>query len=708
MRGIKKVKKEKKKAKNEGVQPLPGLSREDYLVSILLCILTLLVYAFTAAPGITLEEDSADFVNGVATLGIVHPPGYPLYTVLGHLFVQLPLGEVAYRVNVFSALWGALCLGIMVLNLRMLSIERIHAVFATLFLGFTTVFWSKTAIAEVYSFNAFLTALIVFYILKYNSTRKPTDLYLAFFATGLALSNHYPLVILACAGLVFLLDRNDLDLRAVAKGLLFLGLGLTPYLYLFIQALNPDVQYNFAKNSTFSMVVDHIRRRTYTDAYGGTLWDKLGLAVVFFKAIVTNFLAASVFLVVGLAVSFWQRWRYRYPILIAALAPSLGLIAILTFPSDGTFTAFLLDYLIPSFLFLSIFGALGVNACMSRYVRNKIAQLALLGVVLVAQAGFNFTSSSHHQDRLGEVWGAEFLDSLERDSILIVCGPDSFTLYYQQLVKGVRPDVTFYDRHSAMTKQNLYEPDLIYRRSDSVEYRKRRERELIAQAKRPVYYTCRDALDDLGIEFSLTPFVYHANKKPSQGADATPSAVSERLLDSLASEHPTSDHWLHHNRRVIFGRLISFYGGQKRPEVSRLLGRLRQTTLYSDAKFMLSVANNLYYFQNYDLARQFYERAEELSSGSFAATDLAVFCHILASGGHHERALVVCRRQEESSAPCEENTVKTRETIAGIYKEQGDWRKVGQYAKKILGCQPGHETAQRYLQLATSKGQVDQ
>src|SRR5688572_16061727 len=130
MRGIKKGKK--------GVQPLPELSHEDYLVSILLCLLTLLVYAFTAGPGITLGEDSADFVNGVATLGIVHPPGYPLYTVLGHLFIQLPLGEVAYRVNVFSALWGSLCLGIMFLNLRMLSIEPVHAVFATLFLGFTT------------------------------------------------------------------------------------------------------------------------------------------------------------------------------------------------------------------------------------------------------------------------------------------------------------------------------------------------------------------------------------------------------------------------------------------------------------------------------------------------------------------------------------------------------------------------------------------
>jgi len=170
-----------KKIKNTGAeetkkavfQPLQFLSRSDYLVSFIVCTLTFVVYAFTAAPGITMA-DSGDFLMGVLTLGIVHPPGYPLYTVLGHLFSLLPFGEPALRVNLFSALWGSLCLGVLFLILRILSIERIHAVFATLFLGFTTVFWSKTGVAEVYSFNAFLIACIVFWILSYNRDKKMT------------------------------------------------------------------------------------------------------------------------------------------------------------------------------------------------------------------------------------------------------------------------------------------------------------------------------------------------------------------------------------------------------------------------------------------------------------------------------------------------------------------------------------------------------
>jgi len=302
----KKIKKErvKERTKREAILPLQVLSREDTLTSIILSTLTLIVYAFTAAPGVTME-DSGDFINGVLTLGIVHPPGYPLYTVLGHLFSLLPFGDPAFRVNLFSALWGSLCLGVVFLILRILSIERIHAVFATLFLGFTTVFWSKTAVAEVYSFNAFLTACIIFWILSYNRDKKKSQLYLIFLTTGLALSNHYPLVILSGVGLVFLLDRRDLDIGDFFKGLMFLGLGLTPYLYLFIQASNPELQYNFGKSSDFGMVLDHILIKNHPTDFGGTVWDKFVLAFTVLKAITTNFLLASVFLLFGITFSFF-------------------------------------------------------------------------------------------------------------------------------------------------------------------------------------------------------------------------------------------------------------------------------------------------------------------------------------------------------------------------------------------------------------------
>jgi tetratricopeptide (TPR) repeat protein len=128
-----------------------------------------------------------------------------------------------------------------------------------------------------------------------------------------------------------------------------------------------------------------------------------------------------------------------------------------------------------------------------------------------------------------------------------------------------------------------------------------------------------------------------------------------------------------------------------------------KSKLYSNPQLILSLANNLYFFQNYDLARKFYERAEKLSPEAFDPTDLAVYCNLLTSARNYDRALGICLRQEQSAPPCEENTVNTRQTIAAIYKEKGQWPKVSQYARKILECQPNHNAARSYLELAKQK-----
>jgi hypothetical protein len=701
MSRFKKIKKGTTKGINkESVPSLQVLSREDYLTAIILSTLTLVVYAYTAAPGVTMK-DSADFIMGVLTLGIVHPPGYPLYTLLGHLFSFLPFGDPAYRVNLFSALWGSLCLGVVFVILRMLSIRRIHAVFATLFLGFTSVFWSQTGVAEVYSFNGFLIASILFWILSYNRDKKKSQLYLIFLTTGLALSNHYPLVILTGVGLVFLVDRRDLRAIDLAKGLLFLVLGLTPYLYLFIQAADPELQYSYGKVSDFAMVIDHILRKSHRNIYGGTVWDKFILAFTFLKAITTNFLFASVFAFIGMGICFLHKWKYRFPLLIAALSPSLGLILILTFRSEDLFRTNLLDFLIPSFLFISIFLAIGLMELMNRYVKKTIVQASLLLILLLSQAGFNFQSSSHHNDRLAEIWGTQILNSLKPDSILILC-PGQFHIYYLRLIKGLRPDVSFYDRSSSYTRENLYQPWLLfrYKRNDANEIRKRREAELINSSQRPIYYTCKEVLDEQKINYTLTPFIFRADRRHDAGSDSSRFKVSDRLLDSIVNGYPKSDYWLDLRRKKIFSRLISYYGGRNYSEANRILEYLTMSKVYSDPQILLSIANNLYYFRNYEMARRLYGRAEELSLGDFSRTDLAVFCDTLARTRNYDRALQICIQGEHASAPCEVNTVKTQHTIAGIYKEQGNWGKVAEYSNKIIQCQPGNEIAQRYLKMA--------
>ena len=73
-----------------------------YAAPLLTFALTLAAYLSTLAPDVTFT-DSGELAAVAATLGVAHPTGYPLFTLLGHLWTLLPLpGTVIYRMNLFA------------------------------------------------------------------------------------------------------------------------------------------------------------------------------------------------------------------------------------------------------------------------------------------------------------------------------------------------------------------------------------------------------------------------------------------------------------------------------------------------------------------------------------------------------------------------------------------------------------------------------
>src|SRR5215468_5572435 len=66
-----------------------------------------IVYGWTAAPALS-WLDAAEFSTAAQALAVAHPPGHPIPSLLGRLLLYLPLGEAPFRVNLASALAGAL------------------------------------------------------------------------------------------------------------------------------------------------------------------------------------------------------------------------------------------------------------------------------------------------------------------------------------------------------------------------------------------------------------------------------------------------------------------------------------------------------------------------------------------------------------------------------------------------------------------------
>src|SRR3990170_8175253 len=98
----------------------PYFPHIDRLLGVVVFCVSFTVYLLTLAPTIYIE-DAAEFAAAVPTLGITHPSGFPLYMLLGKLFtILVPIGEMAFRVNLFSAATVSLALVVFYYVLRSL------------------------------------------------------------------------------------------------------------------------------------------------------------------------------------------------------------------------------------------------------------------------------------------------------------------------------------------------------------------------------------------------------------------------------------------------------------------------------------------------------------------------------------------------------------------------------------------------------------
>lgn len=177
-------------------------------------LLTLAVYVYTLAPSIVLR-DSGELITAAVNLGVPHPPGYPLLTILSWLFTKLPLGTVAWRVNLLNATCGAASIGVFSLIMyftgHLLFRNRCRpegavnldgtiittSITAALILAFSNVMWSQSVLAEKYALNTLCLSLILLFLLFWiMDPRRLRWLYLSLFFFGLGLTAHQTLLFL--------------------------------------------------------------------------------------------------------------------------------------------------------------------------------------------------------------------------------------------------------------------------------------------------------------------------------------------------------------------------------------------------------------------------------------------------------------------------------------------------------------------------------
>jgi hypothetical protein len=214
------------------------------LVGVGIAAVVFALYVRTLAPTVLGFDppgvfDSAMLQAAVYVLGIGHPTGYPTYMMLTHLFTYLPVGDVAYRVNLASAVYGVAAVSVVYAVGLRLGGRIVAAAAGALAFGVSETFWSQATIAEVYTLNVLFISLVILVLLLWRESGRDRYLLLGALLAGLSLTHHLTsaLVIPAGAAFVLLTDRRKLSAKPMlpkAAGVFVVG--LTPYLYLPLRA----------------------------------------------------------------------------------------------------------------------------------------------------------------------------------------------------------------------------------------------------------------------------------------------------------------------------------------------------------------------------------------------------------------------------------------------------------------------------------------
>ncbi|MGH2511948.1 MAG: protein O-mannosyl-transferase family [Candidatus Limnocylindrales bacterium] len=208
----------------------------------------LFVYSRTLLPGIGFG-DWGEMATVPHILGVAHPTGYPTYIVLAWLAELVPIGSIAFRANLLSAVYVSITLATAGLISLRLGVRPVLALAGALALGLIGTVWVAADVSEVNPLHLMLAALVIHRALVWADRRATRDLVLGGLLLGLGLGNHLLMLFIAPFVALFVLWAGRRKLLARPWLLLLAGgaglLGLSVYLYIPLAALrNPALPYN--------------------------------------------------------------------------------------------------------------------------------------------------------------------------------------------------------------------------------------------------------------------------------------------------------------------------------------------------------------------------------------------------------------------------------------------------------------------------------
>jgi hypothetical protein len=447
-----------------------AVSNQQSAIDLLLGLAFFALYFFTLIPSV-LTADNGEFQLVAWKLGIAHPPGYPLYTMVGWLFSRF-FASPAFALNLLSAILAAITLVIVSRTVRALTGSIVAGLLAASLLGVSTTFWAQATTANIRMPTAFFTALCVSLLVWWSrsiSTLKADDnppsqpldshpagtkrikidpLNLFAFVFALGLGHHVSLIFPGVFFVVyiFLIDPKLIrQPRRWVKPIGFFALGLLPLLYLPLRGATGGT---FADGESAAFLAQPDQFFAYASGRGfegdffyfittrpDLFLDRVKLLPTLFD-FQFNWLV-FILVAIGEVRVIWQDWKLAIML--------LGGIALHTFVTLAYRAPQTVEYLIPAYVLLAIVVGYGLKPFSVSSYASRITYYVVriaCGVAIVMLFASHFPSFQWlRANEDTRAYNESLLTAAPPNAILLTNWHWANPMWYLQQVEGQRTDV---------------------------------------------------------------------------------------------------------------------------------------------------------------------------------------------------------------------------------------------------------------------------
>lgn len=459
---------------------------------LLVSIFVFLIYLLTIAPSV-IQIDAGELAAVQLTLGIAHPTGYPLFTILGYLFSLLPLPFTKiFQMNLLAAIYTSSAVGIFVITVKTIldnlvsfnpksatvpkktkrgdkkrkeiktenqttyqlneTKKYIASIFSGLVLAFSKTFWFQSTSVEVYSLHLLLICLIIFTLtkayLQNDAEQKILGIYWFILAAVLALgfSNHMTTLLILPALAFLFFDKFGINKESIKKIFLmiaaFLPILLLIYSYLPIRA-SQQPELNWGNPIDLERIFRHISGKQYQVWLFSSMEAAKKQLGYFFSTLTSEFNVTIFPIMIGIFAAY-------------SLSKKIFVFWIIVFASTVLYSInydivdidsyFLLAYV--SLSFFSAAGILKIYSWLKFSNHKEIPEIIIALVFVLVAVSFNYKKVDQSKTEIFEDYTKSLINSMDKKSIVLSYQWDFFisASYYFQHVENFRRDVIVIDK----------------------------------------------------------------------------------------------------------------------------------------------------------------------------------------------------------------------------------------------------------------------